>query len=66
MQFIVNEFPMRYPSAPQQITWIIGLVCGILGIIGHFANVPFITEYSFLLLMVGFIALALGTTLKQL
>lgn len=52
------------PSAPQKITWIIGMICGILGIIGHFVTVEFISEYSFTLLMVGFIALALGTTLK--
>ena len=52
------------PSAPQKITWIIGMILGILGILGHFAQVDFISEYSFTLLMVGFIALALGTTLK--
>lgn len=52
------------PSAPQKITWIIGILCGILGILGHFAQVQFISEYSFTLLMVGFIALALGTSLK--
>ncbi|WP_200820610.1 hypothetical protein [Algoriphagus boritolerans] len=52
------------PSAPQKITWIIGILCGILGILGHFAQIQFISEYSFTLLMVGFIALALGTSLK--
>jgi hypothetical protein len=52
------------PSAPQKITWIIGMILGILGILGHFAQVEFISEYSFTLLMVGFIALALGTSLK--
>jgi len=52
------------PSAPQKITWIIGLICGILGILGHFAQVDFISEHSFTLLLVGFIALALGTSLK--
>jgi hypothetical protein len=57
---------MRAPSAPQRITWIIGLVAGILGILGHFAKIEFLTEYHFLLLMVGFIALALGTTFRQL
>lgn len=51
-------------SAPKNITWIIGLVCGILGIIGHFAQVQTISEHSFNLLLVGFIALALGTSLK--
>lgn len=54
------------PSAPKQITWIIGLVCGILGIIGHYANVPFLTEYNYTLLLVGFIALAIGTTFRDL
>lgn len=52
------------PSAPQKITWIIGMILGILGILGHFTQVEFISEYSFTLLMVGFIALALGTSLK--
>jgi hypothetical protein len=56
---------MRAPSAPQRITWIIGLVAGLLGILGHFAKIEFLTEYHFILLMVGFIALALGTTFKQ-
>ncbi len=55
---------MKAPSAPQQITWIIGLVCGILGIIGHYANVQFLTEHNYILLLVGFIALALGTTFR--
>ncbi|MFN3999176.1 hypothetical protein [Algoriphagus sp.] len=52
------------PSAPLKITWIIGMILGILGIIGHFVQVEFISEYSFMLLLIGFIALALGTTLK--
>ncbi|MCL6258141.1 hypothetical protein M3O96_03525 [Aquiflexum sp. TKW24L] len=52
------------PSAPKNITWIIGLVSGTLGIIGHFAQVQFISEHSFTLILVGFIALALGTSLK--
>ncbi len=51
-------------SAPKNITWIIGLVCGLLGIIGHFTQVQTITEHSFMLLLVGFIVLALGTSLK--
>ncbi|MBK7427401.1 MAG: hypothetical protein IPI60_10435 [Saprospiraceae bacterium] len=54
------------PSAPKQITWIIGILLGILGIIGHFAQVQFLTEHSFNLLMAGFIILVLGTSLKGL
>ena len=55
---------MKAPSAPLQITWIIGLICGILGIIGHYADVPFISEHNYLLLLVGFVALALGTSFR--
>ncbi|WP_373492667.1 hypothetical protein [Aquiflexum sp.] len=52
------------PSAPMKITWIIGLICGILGIIGHFTQVQYLSEYSFTLLLIGFIALAVGTSFK--
>ncbi len=52
------------PSAPKQIVWIIGLVAGILGIIGHYAHVEFLSEYSHPLLLGGFIALAVGTSFK--
>lgn len=57
---------MTTPSAPKKITWIIGLACGILGIIGHYANVQFLSENNFTLLLIGFIVLAVGTTFKEL
>lgn len=56
---------MKAPSAPKKITWIIGLICGISGIIGHYANVPVLTEYNYPLLLIGFIALAAGTTFRE-
>lgn len=56
---------MKAPSAPKQITWIIGLICGILGIVGHYTDVPFLTEHNYTLLLVGFIALAAGTTFRD-
>lgn len=55
---------MKNPSAPTKIVWIIGLLCGILGIIGHYTQIEFISEYNYILLLVGFIALAIGTTFK--
>ena len=57
---------MTSPSAPKQITWIIGLACGILGIIGHYAQVQVLTEYNYILLLIGFVVLAIGTTFKEL
>jgi hypothetical protein len=57
---------MSAPSTPKKITWIIGLSCGILGIIGHYANVQVLYEYNYVLLLFGFIILALGTSLREL
>ncbi|MFE3869972.1 hypothetical protein ACFX5F_01885 [Flavobacterium sp. ZS1P70] len=55
---------MNNPSAPKKITWIIGLICGILGIIGHFAHIQVLSEYNYTLLLIGFVVLAIGTTVK--
>ena len=55
---------MNNPSAPKKITWIIGLICGKLGIIGHFAHIQILSENSFTLLLIGFVVLAIGTTVK--
>lgn len=57
---------MSSPSTPKKITWIIGLVAGILGIIGHYVNVQILTEYNYALLLVGFAVLAAGTTFREL
>lgn len=56
---------MKTPSAPKKITWIIGIVAGLLGIIGHFAQVEILSEHSYTLLLVGFIALAVGTSFRD-
>ena len=52
------------PSAPKSIIWIIALIVGILGIIGHFVDIPVVTDYNYWLLLVGFVLLAIGTTFK--
>jgi hypothetical protein len=56
---------MTKPSSPKKITWIIGLVCGILGIIGHYTHVQIISQYNYGLLLVGFLVLAAGTTFRE-
>jgi hypothetical protein len=55
---------MRNPSAPKTATWIVGLIAGILGIVGHYTQVEFLTEHNYTLLLAGFIVLAVGTTFK--
>lgn len=56
---------MKTPSAPKKITWIIGILAGVLGIIGHYANVQILSEYNYALLLVGFLVLAAGTTFRD-
>jgi hypothetical protein len=57
---------MTTPSTPKKITWVIGMLCGILGIIGHYAHVQILSEYNYVLLLIGFIVLAVGTTFREL
>ncbi len=53
-------------SAPKAITWWLSLILGVLGVIGHLANVGFLTTYAFWIVIVGFALLLLGTLLKGL
>jgi len=53
------------PSAPSRIVWIIGLILGIIGIIGHFVTVDFLTANNYWFLFAGFVLLALGTTFNE-
>lgn len=51
-------------SAPKKNLWIIALVLGFLGIISYFVEIPYVSVYSFWLLLVGFLLLFIGTTFK--
>jgi hypothetical protein len=53
-------------SAPKNVTWWIAVVLGVLGILGNFVSIPFVSDYSFWLVVVGFVLLALATYLKDL
>jgi hypothetical protein len=57
---------MSAPSSPKKITWIIGLASGVLGIIGHYAQVEILSEHNYILLLAGFIILVAGTTFREL
>ena len=59
-------FKIMKPSPPTKVIWLIGLIAGILGIVGHYVDIPQVSDYSFYLVMAGFVLLALGTTLKGL
>ena len=53
-------------NAPKNITWWIAVVLGVLGILGTFVTLPFVSAYAFWFVAVGFILLALATFLKDL
>jgi len=53
-------------SAPKQVTWLIAVIAGVLGILGTFIDLPFVSDYTFFLVAAGFVLLALATFLKDL
>lgn len=53
-------------NAPKNITWWIAVVVGVLGILGSLVQIPLVSTYSFLFVVVGFVLLALATLLKGL
>ena len=53
------------PSAPSKFVWIAGMILGILGIIGHFVIIDYLTQYSFTFLLAGFVLLAAGTSVNK-
>lgn len=52
------------PSAPTKLVWIIALLLGIIGIIGHFITIEYVSGISYWLLLAGFALLAIGTSVK--
>jgi len=51
-------------TRPKNTTFWIATVLAALGIIGHFAPLPFASQNDFLLVAIGFIILWLGVALK--
>ena len=54
------------PSAPKNITWWIALILAVVGIIGHFVNVAFLSAASFWLVLASAVLLLLATRIKNL
>ncbi len=51
-------------NAPKQAVWLVSVILGVLGIIGQFTTIAFVTANAFWLVTVGFIILAASTVLK--
>ncbi|MCG3153694.1 MAG: hypothetical protein DKINENOH_00284 [bacterium] len=52
-------------NAPTQVVWLIAVILGVLGILGNFAKIAFVTPNAFWLVTVGFVLLAIGTMYKR-
>jgi len=51
-------------SAPKQMTFYVAVALFLLGLIGSFVAIPVISGYTFWLVVVGFVVLALGNTMS--
>ena len=51
-------------NAPTQALWIIAVILGVLGLLGHYARIAPISAYSFELLAAGFVVLVIATLYK--
>lgn len=60
----IQKHTCMKPTAPNKVLWAIALIAGILGIIGHLVSVDILTENSFVLVLAGFVLLAIGTSLR--
>jgi len=53
------------PSAPNQIVWVLALIIGVLGILGHYTHLDILSKYNYEMLLIGFVLLAIGTTYRK-
>jgi hypothetical protein len=53
-------------SAPKVITWWIAVILGVIGILGSFVTIPFVSTYAFWFVVVAFVLLVLATLLEGL
>ena len=51
-------------SAPKQITWIIALILGIVGILAMLVVIPPISGFAFWLVALGWLVLAVATAVE--
>ena len=53
-------------NSPKNITWWVAVVVGVLGILGNFITLPVVSAAAFWFVAIGFVLLALGTSVKGL
>lgn len=53
------------PSAPSQTLWVVALIVGFLGILGHYSHIDILSKYNYEMLLIGFILLVIGTVFRR-
>jgi len=53
-------------NAPKGVVWFIAVIIGLLGVLGKIVVIPILTAYSWWLVLIGFVILALATLIKGL
>jgi hypothetical protein len=53
-------------SEPKVITWWIAVIFGVLGLLGNFTSIQFVSANAFWFVAIGFVLLALATFFKDL
>jgi hypothetical protein len=51
-------------NAPTMAVWLVAVVIGVLGILGKFMTIAFVSTYAFWLVALGFVIIALSNVLK--
>ena len=51
-------------NAPTQGLWLIAVILGVLGILGRFVAIAYVSANAFWLVAVGFVVLVVGTKMK--
>lgn len=47
-------------SPPKQVTFYVSVILAVLGVLGRFVALPIVSAYSFWILLVAFVLLALA------
>jgi hypothetical protein len=53
-------------SAPKQVTWLVAVVLGLVGLLGNFGALAVFAQYAFWLMAAGWLLLVLATLLQGL
>ena len=53
-------------TPPKKIVWWISLILGVVGLVGKFVAIPFISAYAFWFVLVALVLLLLANVMKGL